>query len=94
MFGDEYTNENINAKVAQTNEDFGGYSPNVTNIYQTHGGLDPWSAVGHTADYGATILPLTSHCADFRSISSTDTTEMRASKEKIAELVRQWLADA
>ncbi|XP_039947886.1 putative serine protease K12H4.7 [Bactrocera tryoni] len=94
VFGDEYTNENINAKVAQTNVDFGGYAPDVTNIYQTHGELDPWSAVGHTAEYGATILPQASHCTDFSSISSADTAEMRASKEKLAELVGQWLADA
>ncbi|XP_011184933.1 putative serine protease K12H4.7 [Zeugodacus cucurbitae] len=93
VFGDEYTNENINAKVAQTNVDFGGYSSKVSNIYQTHGGLDPWSAVGHTEEYGATILPQTSHCADFGSISSADIPEMRASKEKLAELVRQWLTE-
>ncbi|XP_012156539.1 putative serine protease K12H4.7 [Ceratitis capitata] len=93
VFGDAYTNSTIHAKVAQTNEDFGAYSPNAPNVYQTHGGLDPWSAVGHKAEHGATILPLTSHCADFGSISSADSPEMRNSKEELAKLVRQWLAD-
>ncbi|XP_036332846.1 putative serine protease K12H4.7 [Rhagoletis pomonella] len=93
VFGDEYTNSNISAKVAQTNVDFGGMSPNVENIYQTHGSLDPWSAIGHTDADGATILPLESHCSDFTSISSSDTAEMRASKDTLASLVREWLAD-
>ncbi|XP_054747578.1 putative serine protease K12H4.7 [Anastrepha obliqua] len=93
VYGSEYTNEKISAKVAQTNVDFGGLSPNAENIYQTHGALDPWNAAGHTAEHGATILPLASHCTDFKSINSNDTAEMTASKVKLAQLVREWLAD-
>lgn len=33
------------------------------------------------------------HCKDLGSISDRDTPELRASKEKVAALVRQWLAD-
>ncbi|XP_020713996.1 putative serine protease K12H4.7 [Ceratitis capitata] len=93
IFGENFTETNIYANVGQTNEDFGGYSPNAPNVYQTHGGLDPWSAAGHTAEQGATIIPLTSHCADFNSIRASDSAEMRASKETIAKLVREWLAE-
>lgn len=31
------------------------------------------------------------HCKDFGSISTKDTPEMKASKERIAELVREWV---
>ncbi|XP_067630738.1 putative serine protease K12H4.7 [Eurosta solidaginis] len=93
VFGPEHTNSKLTAKVAQINLDFGGLTPNVTNVYQTHGSLDPWSALGHTAADGATILSSESHCSDFNSISKDDSAEVRASKEKLAELVREWLAN-
>jgi len=31
------------------------------------------------------------HCRDFESISSSDSAELKASKERIAELVREWV---
>ncbi|XP_037942623.1 uncharacterized protein LOC119675488 [Teleopsis dalmanni] len=93
VFGSKYTNENINANAAQTNLDFGGMSPEVENVYMTHGALDPWNPMGHGAEEGATVIAQASHCADFSSISSSDSSEMRASKQLLAELVRQWLAD-
>lgn len=59
-------------------------------MYFTHGQLDPWSAMG-LQEGKATILPEYAHCMDFGSISSADSSEMKASKEKIAELVRTWV---
>lgn len=58
----------------------------------SHGGLDPWSAMGHGVAQGASVIPEASHCADMGSISAFDTPEMRASKERLVELVREWLA--
>ncbi|XP_058985392.1 putative serine protease K12H4.7 [Musca domestica] len=91
IFGQKYSNEHIHELVAQTNEDFGGLNPEVENVYMTHGALDPWSAMGHGEEEGASVIPRASHCADFGSISSGDSAEMRASKEKLLELVREWL---
>ncbi|EDW96026.2 uncharacterized protein Dyak_GE25602 [Drosophila yakuba] len=65
---------------------------NLSNVYMTHGALDPWNPMGHGVEQGATLIANASHCADFGSIKSTDSEEMRASKEKLAGLVRQWLA--
>lgn len=59
----------------------------------THGGLDPWSKVGAGAAQGATIIPQASHCSDVGSISATDSAELRASKERVVELVAEWLAE-
>ncbi|XP_034486004.1 thymus-specific serine protease [Drosophila innubila] len=92
VFSSKYANSLIASNVAQTNEDFGGMNPEVENVYMTHGGLDPWNPIGHGVAEGATVISGASHCADFGSISSTDSQEMRASKERIAELVRKWLA--
>ncbi|XP_061386785.1 putative serine protease K12H4.7 [Musca vetustissima] len=91
IFGDKYTNEQIHKLADQTNEDFGGMNPEVENVYMTHGALDPWSAMGHGLEQGASVIPRASHCADFGSISSADSPEMRASKERLLELVREWL---
>ncbi|XP_016994833.2 thymus-specific serine protease [Drosophila takahashii] len=92
VFSSQYGNEQINSNAAQTNEYFGGMEPGVENVYMTHGALDPWNPMGHGVEQGATLIANASHCADFGSIKTTDSAEMRASKEKLADLVRQWLA--
>lgn len=92
IFGSKYTNETIHKLVAESNEFFGGMNPEVKNVYMTHGALDPWSPMGHGVEQGASVIPRAAHCADFGSISSSDSPEMRASKERLVELVREWLA--
>ncbi|XP_075145718.1 putative serine protease K12H4.7 [Haematobia irritans] len=92
IFGQKYSNEHIHNLVDETNESFGGMNPQVENVYMTHGGLDPWHPMGHGEEEGASVIPQASHCADFGSISNADSPEMRASKERLVELVRQWLA--
>ncbi|XP_030556353.1 putative serine protease K12H4.7 [Drosophila novamexicana] len=91
LYGAQFTNSFIESRVAETNENFGGLTPNVQNVYLTHGHLDPWRAMGIQDEAQATIIPEHAHCKDFGSISADDTAEMRASKERIAELVREWL---
>ena len=34
------------ANVDKTNIHYGGWLPHVTNVFWTHGALDPWSAMG------------------------------------------------
>ncbi|XP_030374113.1 putative serine protease F56F10.1 [Scaptodrosophila lebanonensis] len=92
VFSTNYTAVQIQANVNQTNEEFGGLSPDVTNVYFTQGGLDPWHTVGAGVKQNATIIPYASHCSDFGSISDSDSPEMRASKLRLALLVRKWLA--
>ncbi|XP_055847737.1 putative serine protease K12H4.7 [Episyrphus balteatus] len=87
----QITNETIHQNVDKSNKDFGGLNPNVENVYITHGQLDPWSSMGITDSNKATVIPLYAHCKDFGSISSSDSSEMRASKQNIANLVREWL---
>ncbi|XP_023166088.2 putative serine protease K12H4.7 [Drosophila hydei] len=91
LFGSQFGNSFIESRVAETNAYFGGLSPKVENVYLTHGQLDPWRAMGIQDVKQATIIPEHAHCKDFGSISADDTAEMRASKERIAELVREWL---
>ncbi|XP_013105191.1 putative serine protease K12H4.7 [Stomoxys calcitrans] len=92
-YGPKYSNSFIQELIEDTNDFFGGMNPQVENVYITHGDLDPWSPMGHGQLEGATMLPNASHCADFGSISPMDSPEMRQSKERLGELVREWLAD-
>lgn len=90
-YSDALTSAAIHENVAATNEFFGALNPGTDNVYFTHGQLDPWRAMGLQEEGKATILPEYAHCMDFGSISKSDSAEMIASKEKIAELVRTWL---
>lgn len=64
-------------------------------MYFTHGDLDPWHPSGILEDLNestpVTILPLNAHVSDLGRITSSDSDEMRASKERVRELVHQWL---
>uniref|UniRef100_A0A1L8EII6 Putative serine protease n=1 Tax=Haematobia irritans TaxID=7368 RepID=A0A1L8EII6_HAEIR len=93
-YGPKYFDSFIQQMIDETNEFFGGLNPEVENIYMTHGSLDPWNPMGHGELQGAVMLPNASHCADVGSISALDSPEMRKSKERLGELVRQWLSDA
>ena len=87
----DFSSPNIYDNVEETNEFFGGLNHDTSNVYFTHGTLDPWSAMGVQEQGQATLLTDYAHCMDFGSISSSDSDEMKKSKEKIAELVREWL---
>ncbi|XP_037728852.1 putative serine protease K12H4.7 [Drosophila subpulchrella] len=91
LFGPQYGNEFTTNQVSTTNQYFDGLNPGVKNIYFTHGQLDPWRAMGIQDSDQATVIPEHAHCRDFESISSSDTAELKASKERIAELVREWV---
>lgn len=89
VFGSQYTLAKIEKYTQATNKKYGGKNPAVENVYMTHGGLDGWSLVGSDS---ATIIPQASHCSDAGSISPTDSAGLRAAKERLIVLVREWLA--
>jgi len=92
VFGSDFTEDDIQGYIKATNDEFGGIHQNIKNLYMTHGGLDPWSKVGAGKAQGATIIPQASHCSDLGSISATDSAGLTAAKERLAELVDEWLA--
>lgn len=36
--------------IDRTNEIYGGFNPNVENVFFTHGSIDPWHVTGVTKD--------------------------------------------
>ncbi|CRL05280.1 CLUMA_CG018003, isoform A [Clunio marinus] len=85
----------IEKSVKKTNEMYGGFNLKVTNVYTTHGRIDPWRPMGLSKDLNihspVEILEDYSHCADLHSIASKDTPQLIASKKRIKKLVRKWL---
>lgn len=85
----------VERNIARTNVRYGGFDLSLTNVYFTHGDLDPWHPMGILEDLNedtpVRVIPFAAHCADLGSISSGDSDDMRASKEKVHELVRRWL---
>ncbi|XP_001868269.2 putative serine protease K12H4.7 [Culex quinquefasciatus] len=96
LYDNKFPESSMHANVARTNTIYGHMNPEVTNVLFTQGQLDPWRPMGVQQDLNerspAVVIPLASHVADLNSISDWDSTEMRAAKEKISELVRLWLA--
>ncbi|XP_046804332.1 putative serine protease K12H4.7 isoform X2 [Lucilia cuprina] len=92
-YGEEFTEEYIENQVKKTNEFFGGLQLEVENVYMTHGQLDPWRAMGIQEEGKATIIPMRAHCKDFGSITDKDNEELKASKIKLKELVKEWLKE-
>lgn len=85
----------IERNVLRSNIRRGGFNLAVTNVYFTHGELDPWHPNGVLEDLNesspVTILPLSSHVSDLGQIVSYDSSEMIASKKKVRQLVFKWL---
>lgn len=87
----------IEAKINRTNEKYGALDPKVTNVYYTHGSIDPWSSIGiretQNEKAPAFVIPEHSHCADLYSVSDRDTEEMKYAKTTIWNLVDKWLKE-
>ncbi|XP_063709095.1 thymus-specific serine protease-like [Culicoides brevitarsis] len=91
------TMQKIEENIQKTNEKYGALDPQVTNVFYTHGSIDPWAAMGITESNNefaqAYVIPLHSHCADLYSVSDRDTDEMKYAKQKVWDLVDKWLKE-
>ena len=94
-YGADLSPKKLQQAVDQTNEEYQGFSPNVTNVVWVHGSLDPWHPLGITSDLNeaspAIFIPGASHGEDMQPSDPSDSREMRDAKKKIGELVSQWV---
>ena len=49
-FGADMTHEMLERSIAQTNIEYGGFTPAVSNVVFVHGSVDPWHAMGVLED--------------------------------------------
>ena len=94
-FGVDFTQEMLASNVANTNIEYGGFQPSVSNVVFVHGSNDPWHAMGVLEDLNefspAIVIPGTSHCADMYPDSSSDPEELTAARLRIGEIVNTWI---
>lgn len=74
---------------------YGALNPSTTNVFSTHGEIDPWRPMGVQEDINDSsptfIMARQAHCSNLNSIRDTDSPDVLESKQRIAELVRMWL---
>jgi len=94
-FGDDFTHDMLELSVGATNIEYGATNPEVSNVVFVHGTVDPWHAMGVLEDLSedapAIVVTGTSHCADMYPDAPSDPEEMRAARQKIGELISQWV---
>lgn len=45
-----FNNSTFEGSINHTNDLYGGFNPSVTNVYFSHGSLDPWHRMGVLSD--------------------------------------------
>ncbi|GAB0098737.1 Peptidase S28 [Sergentomyia squamirostris] len=95
VYDESFYDYSITYNTYITNLNHNGMNPIITNVYSTHGELDPWRPMGVQEDVNSfaptLVIPGASHCADLNSISDYDSPEMLASKIQTTSLVKRWL---
>ncbi|KAM8704247.1 hypothetical protein ACLKA7_008791 [Drosophila subpalustris] len=95
-FGPGQKPNQLEAGIAQLNEQFGGVAFNQSERYRqvifTHGQLDPWRAMGQQVGNQAIVLPGYSHCEDLASIDVRDTVPMNLAKLRVMSFLQRHMA--
>uniref|UniRef100_A0A914QCE4 Uncharacterized protein n=1 Tax=Panagrolaimus davidi TaxID=227884 RepID=A0A914QCE4_9BILA len=88
----------IAESVEYTLKNYGGIENyNATNIVFVNGSNDPWHAISlytnNTSPTGITSILIngTAHCYDMYPPSESDSAELKAARQKIGELIGEWL---
>lgn len=62
-----FKNASFESNINHTNDMYGGFNPDVTNVYFTHGSLDPWHRMGVLSDLNkhspSTVIPGKFECS-------------------------------
>ena len=96
-FGEDFNHDMLANNVANTNIEYGGFQPSVSNVVFVHGSIDPWHAMGVLEDLNedapSIYIPGTSHCADMYPDSSEDPEELTAARVRIGQIVNSWVCE-
>jgi len=94
-FGADLTHDMLERAVEQSNIEYGGFKPSLSNVVFVHGNIDPWHAMGVLEDLheGAPAIYIngTSHCADMYPSAPGDPEGLDEAKIRIGELVASWV---
>ena len=95
IFGPKFNIALLERGIRETNMEYGGLSPSVSNVVFVHGSVDPWHAVGRTSDLSpsspAILIPGTAHCANMYPASKEDPEELVEARSRVGRLLAGWL---
>ncbi|XP_040063933.1 putative serine protease K12H4.7 [Ixodes scapularis] len=98
IFGAHFDEALLQRAVERTNTFYGGLHPGVRNVTFPNGSIDPWHALGITKDLAEDVTSIyikgTAHCADMYPPSDKDLPELTEARERIAQLVGEWISAA
>lgn len=97
IYGSRFTYSLIEASIKRTNTNYGGRNLKVTRVVFPNGSVDPWHALGVTADLStdatAIFINGTAHCANMYPALPTDPPQLTQAREQIAQLIKKWLQE-
>ncbi|VBB28270.1 unnamed protein product, partial [Acanthocheilonema viteae] len=97
VFGNQFSLENTEKRIAETNQYFGGNEHfQTTDVILSNGSDDPWTLLGisnSTNAGGNYIICIegTSHVADFYPPSISDSDSLRIAQYRIIELIEDMI---
>uniref|UniRef100_A0A8R1TQX9 Serine protease K12H4.7 n=1 Tax=Onchocerca volvulus TaxID=6282 RepID=A0A8R1TQX9_ONCVO len=93
VFGDHFSVEEMESRIAETNQYFGGNQHfQATNVILSNGSNDPWTLLGlynSTSATGNYIIYIegTSHAADFYPPTYSDSSALRSAQSRIIQVI-------
>jgi len=98
IFGRKFSPDLLEKGIKETNTEYGGIQPRVSNVVFVHGSGDPWHRVGRTnnlsEDSPAILIPGTAHCANMYPASQGDPPQLVDARNRIGGLISKWIRDA
>lgn len=92
-----FTEEVLRKRVAETNAIYGKDGIEVSRVIFVNGNKDPWHVLGvldkksPKSAYEVIVINGTSHCDDMREALPTDSSQLRLARERIADILGQWI---
>lgn len=94
IFGEQYQPILLQPAVRNLQVQFGSLEQRITNIVYTNGAIDPWLHNGmlYTRDENAEaiLIPGYAKSGDLDSITTYDSPQLLAAKQRVQELIIQW----
>lgn len=92
----EFSKEAMQKRIGMTNVEYGKDDIEVSRVIFVNGNKDPWHALGilkkgPKSQYEAIVINGTSHCDDMREARPSDSPQLKMAREKISDILAQWI---
>jgi len=82
-------------KINQTNAEYGGNTPEATNIVFVNGSIDPWHSLSILESLSDSVIAIyiegTAHCANMLPARPSDPPGLALAQQQIQGIIHSWL---